>query len=176
MLPETPGDARVRQQRSRTRQRLASLYQQLRRFSEAEVQCRALLREEPHDAAAWQRLGELWLGQGRWADVEQAAGQLSNGAGAAPEGVLLRARVHLARREFVLAKELLAEAIARDPLAEGPRMVLSYVYLQEGTDPAATEQALRDVLVVNPHNAEARHNLTVFLREQERTAVGATSV
>jgi tetratricopeptide (TPR) repeat protein len=149
------------------------LYQRLRRLSEAEVQWRALLREEPHDAAAWQRLGELWLAQGRWAEVEQVAGQLGNGAGAALDGVLLRARAHLARREFALAKELLAEAIARDPLAEGPRMVLSYVYLQEGTDPAATEQALRDVLVVNPQNAEARHNLTVFLREHGHAAVGA---
>jgi Tfp pilus assembly protein PilF len=107
--------------------------------------------------------------------VEQVAGQLGNGVGAALDGVLLRARAYLARREFALAKELLAEAIARDQLAEGPRMVLSYVYLQEGTDPAATEQALRDVLVVNPQNAEARHNLTVFLRERGRMTVGATS-
>ena len=45
-------------------------------------------------------------------------------------------------------------------------MLLSYTYLQEGQDGAATEQALRDVLVLEPNHQETLHNLR-YLRSQQ---------
>src|SRR5439155_15523110 len=37
---------------------------------------------------------------------------------------------------------------------------------QEGKDPDAAEQALRDVLALDPSNAEAQHNLSVLLGQR----------
>jgi hypothetical protein len=83
---------------------------------------------------------------------------------------VLRARGLLARREFDAARQLLHAAIAQEPTALLPRVVLSYVLLQEGRNPAAAAQALLDVLALCPEHAEARRNLAV-LRSQ-RAAVG----
>jgi glycosyltransferase involved in cell wall biosynthesis len=47
------------------------------------------------------------------------------------------------------------------------------VLLQEGRDPAVAERALREVLALDPQNAEVRHNLAVFLAESGRAAEGA---
>jgi uncharacterized protein HemY len=72
-----------------------------------------------------------------------------------------------ARREFDAARRLLADVIAREPAALLPRVVLSYVLLQEGRDLPAAEQALCDVLALAPDHAETRRNLA-FLRAQDR--------
>ena len=44
--------------------------------------------------------------------------------------------------------------------------MLSHVLLQEGRDTAATEQALRDVLALDPNHAATRKNLAVLLKKQ----------
>ncbi|HEV3205056.1 MAG TPA: hypothetical protein VGY77_11760 [Gemmataceae bacterium] len=91
---------------------------------------------------------------------------LTNGAGAELEGPVLRIKAHLARKEFEPARRLAEETIARFPNAESPRVILSYVYLQEGNDPTSAEQSLREILVINPENAEAKHNLEVLLNSE----------
>ena len=57
-------------------------------------------------------------------------------------------------------------AIARAPHALTPRLALSHVLLLEGRDWEALEKALRDVLAIDPNHAEARHNLTVLLKQR----------
>src|SRR5262249_14958569 len=47
-----------------------------------------------------------------------------------------------------------------------------HALLQEGKDRAAAEEALRDVLVLDPGHAEARHNLAVLLDQQNRASDG----
>jgi len=49
---------------------------------------------------------------------------------------------------------------------------LSHALLQEGRDPDAAEAALSDVLLLDPSNPEARHNLAV-LRQQAQAAEGS---
>jgi hypothetical protein len=61
---------------------------------------------------------------------------------------------------------VLQPVIADHPLAVWPRVILAHVLLQQGQDWAAAEQALRDVLALDPGNAECRHNLNVVLRQQ----------
>jgi hypothetical protein len=58
--------------------------------------------------------------------------------------------------------------IALDGQALGPRVLLSQVLLQEGRDWEAAERALRDVLSIDPHHAETKHNLSVLLRHLGR--------
>jgi tetratricopeptide (TPR) repeat protein len=142
-----------------TRHNLAVLYRDLQRLGEAEAQWQAVLAERPDFAAARLGLGELYLAQGRWPEVEQVSAQLQADPRTAVEAAVLRAQKHLAWGEYAAARQVLGEAIARAPQALGPRIVLSRVLWAEGLDPAATERALRDVLALDPNNSEARGNL-----------------
>jgi Flp pilus assembly protein TadD len=101
------------------------------------------------------------LSQGRCDEAEQIAVRLERGCGQADEAVL-RARLHLARQEFELARRLLQETIARVPHWPWPRVLLSHVLLQEGRDAGAAERTLRDVLALAPDHPEARHNLALL--------------
>ena len=103
---------------------------------------------------------------GRWDAVEAIAQRLDQEASWATESVLLRARGHLARKEFGVARQMLEEAISQAPQSPGLHTLLSYVLLQEGTDPDAAERTLRILLEMEPTNTEARHNLAVLLRER----------
>jgi len=76
----------------------------------------------------------------------------------------------MAHGEFPKAQALLRDTIAVGPHALWPRVVLSHALIQEGRDLDAAEQALRDVLALDPGNAEARNNLAVLLRNRERGA------
>jgi tetratricopeptide (TPR) repeat protein len=148
-----------------TRKHLAALYRRQGRLHEAEVQWRAALAEQPDFVPAWVGLGELCLDQGRWDELEQISVRLERDHGQRDEAALLRARGHLARREFDRARGLLEDTIARVPQWLGPRVLLSHVLLQEGRDWEAAERALRDILAHAPDHAEARHNLAVLLRQ-----------
>jgi tetratricopeptide (TPR) repeat protein len=151
----------------KARHLLGEVYRGQGRTAEAEAEWRAGVAEQPGFGPAWQGLGELWLGQGRWMDLERAAEGL---APSAPlEAMVLRARGHLARREFAEARALLEAVSARAPEAVRPRLLLGRALLQEGRDPAAAEQALRAVLALEPANREAGDHLAALLREQGRT-------
>jgi tetratricopeptide (TPR) repeat protein len=147
--------------RSLARHNLAVLCRERGRDGEAESHWQAAVADHPEQAICWVGLAELYLGQRRWADFEQALAWLEQGGGGT-DSVVLRARGLLARREFDAARQVLTEAIAREPAALLPRVVLSYVLLQKGSDPAVAERALLDVLALCPEHAEARRNLAVL--------------
>jgi tetratricopeptide (TPR) repeat protein len=146
----------------KARHNLAVLYQEQGRLGEAETQWRAVTEERPEFTPAWRALGELYLAQGRWPELERVAQRLDSAA-AEVEAIVLRGRAALARKEFATARRLVESAIARAPQALRPRVVLSHVLLQEGREPQTAERALRDILALDPLNAEARHNLSVLL-------------
>jgi tetratricopeptide (TPR) repeat protein len=152
----------------KARHNLALLYHEQGRCAEAEAQWLAALREKPDFAPAWLGLAELLLALRQWEALEEAAHALSQDARLPVEANVLRARAHLARREFDAAKELLGSIIAEAPKELWPRVILSHVYLQEGTDWPAAEQALRDVLALDPEHTEARHNLDLLLQQSSR--------
>ena len=72
-------------------------------------------------------------------------------------------RALLKRKEFSSARAILEPVIAHNPRALRPRVILSHVLLQDGRDLLAAESALRDILTLDPGNAEAGHNLAVLL-------------
>jgi tetratricopeptide (TPR) repeat protein len=148
------------------RHQLALLCRDQGRTAEAEALWRDALAEQPDLVSAWQGLGELALMQGRLAEVEAILLRLEARAAGMETAGLLRARLSLERREYAAARQVLAAVITREPQAPEPRRLLSYVLLQEGTDAAAAEQTLRELLILAPGDAEARHNLAVLLGRQ----------
>jgi tetratricopeptide (TPR) repeat protein len=149
----------------KARHNLAVIYREQGRPAEAEAQWQVVLAEEPGFVPGGVGLGELYLGQQRFAELVEVVARLQSHPQGALEAAVLRARAHLARQEFPAARQLLEAAVRDWPQALAPRVILSHVLLQEGRDWAAAEQALRDVLALDPNHAEARHNLALLLQQ-----------
>jgi tetratricopeptide (TPR) repeat protein/glycosyltransferase involved in cell wall biosynthesis len=158
----------------KARHHLALVCREQGRVAEAESEWRAALAEQPDFLPASLELGELYLGQGRWAELEEVAGRLEALRPGGVEPAVVRARGHFARREFTPARRLLEETIERHPAAVGPQVFLSYVLLQEGQDWEAAERTLCRVLELDEGNAEAQRNLDVLLRQQRRAPTPST--
>src|SRR5262249_13031326 len=60
----------------RARQMLALVRRRQGRTDDAQEQWQAIVAERPGFAPAWRELGEFFLEQGRWAELEQAVRQL----------------------------------------------------------------------------------------------------
>jgi tetratricopeptide (TPR) repeat protein len=114
----------------KARQNLGVLYGRQKRFVEAEAQWKAVLAEQSGLIPAWLALADLWLAQGRPADLEQAVRGLQN-TPRAEIAVLLQARAHQARKEFAAARALLERAMQADPQAPWPPRLLQEVARQE---------------------------------------------
>lgn len=142
-----------------TRHTLAQVYRQQGREAEAEAQWHAVVTSQPDFLPAWAWLGEMWLSQGRWHEAGEALRRLEAAPAGAQDAAKLRAIWHMTRGEVGAARELLEGVIARDPQALGPRLLLGRLLLREGRDPAAAERTLREVLAMDPDNAEARRLL-----------------
>jgi tetratricopeptide (TPR) repeat protein len=149
-----------------TRHNLATLYQSQGRLAESEAQWHRALAERQDFLPAALGLAELYCGQARWPEMERILGQLEVQNQGAVEVPVFRARRHLVQGEFWHARQLLQGVIARFPQALWPRVLLTHAWLQEGRDWPAAEQALRDVLALDPSHAEARRNLDTLLRQQ----------
>src|SRR5207253_9948833 len=121
-----------------TRHNLALVYKKQGRLTEAEAQWRQALDEEPLYLPALLGLEDIYTAQNKWAALEDLARRMEQLPQGPIEAAVTRARGHMARREFGTARRILEEAIARAPQALRPRVLLSFVLLQEGRDaPAA---------------------------------------
>jgi tetratricopeptide (TPR) repeat protein len=149
----------------KARHNLATIYQEQGRLAEAEAQWRTAAAEAPGFSPAWLGIAEICLAERRWTDLEQTLQRLAANAGSEMEEAGLRARAHLARREFTNARQLLEETTSRFPKALWPRRILSHVLLQEGLDWEAAEQALKSILELAPDDAEARRNLSLLVQQ-----------
>jgi glycosyltransferase involved in cell wall biosynthesis/Flp pilus assembly protein TadD len=155
-----------------TRHYLAEACAELGRLGEAEAYFRAALAERPYHEPAWRGLMALLVKQQRWADLEALADKLQTGPDGPLHGAVVRGRALLGRRQFEAARRLLQQTVERYPEALDPRVVLSYVWLQEGQDWKAAEQALQGVLRLDPAHAEARHNLAVLHHQTGQSKAG----
>jgi tetratricopeptide (TPR) repeat protein len=150
-----------------TRHNLAVLYRHQHLYAEAEKQWRLVLQERPDMADARLGLGELYLSQQRWQDMETVLTELQANPQTKVQAAVLLGQKHIVFKEYAEAKRLQEEAIALQPAAPGPRIVLARALMGEGKDRAAAEQALRDVLTLDPNNHEARQNLA-YLQQLPR--------
>jgi tetratricopeptide (TPR) repeat protein len=100
LLLETTAEvqfASVGLHRYQARQNLAVVYHQQGKLVEAEEQWQAVVAEQPDYLPAWRALGQLYLGQQRWAKVEETARQLDATASGQAEATALRAQAERAR-------------------------------------------------------------------------------
>jgi GT2 family glycosyltransferase/tetratricopeptide (TPR) repeat protein len=157
----------------KARHQLALHYDRRGRHAEAEAQWQAALKERPDFTPAWLGLGDLYVRQGMAGQLEALARRLEQAgpANRAVLGVVLRARGSMARRDWATARQMLEEALDRNPRELMLWVVLSHVLLQEGRDADRAEQALLRVLELDPANAEARSNLAL-LRQRRGQLVG----
>jgi tetratricopeptide (TPR) repeat protein len=133
---------------------------------EAEEHWRAALADQPDYVPALFGVAEACLRRGQWQELEGLLQKLESVPAARDDAVVLRARAHLARREFTETLALLDAAIAARPRALWPRVIRSHALLQQGQDWDAAEQALRDVLALDPGHEESRQNLKLLLKQQ----------
>jgi GT2 family glycosyltransferase/thioredoxin-like negative regulator of GroEL len=154
----------------KARHLLAEVYREQGHAAAAAAQWQAVLAEQPHFVPACLGLAEMFLAQGRWDELEQLSQRLHTEARAEMEASVVRARAHLARREFTEARRVLEGTISRFPDALWPRVILSHTLLQEGQDWEAAEAALRGILALAPDDPEARQNLATLLRQVGRPA------
>ncbi len=159
---------------NKARHNLAVIYQEQGRLAEAEEQWRTAVASEPHFLPAWVGLGEVYLAQGRWKELEEATTRLAK-AGAKEESVLLRARGLIIREQYEEARPNLENLIQANPTLVIAHRALSHLLLREGRDWVAAEKALRGVLELAPHDGEARNNLEVLLRERQTSQAESTA-
>ncbi len=55
----------------KARHLLAEIYRSQNRRADAETQWRRVVAEQPRFVPAWQKLGELYLADGRWAELDE---------------------------------------------------------------------------------------------------------
>jgi tetratricopeptide (TPR) repeat protein len=167
------------------RNQLAHLYYGKGMHADAEAEWRQAVDERPDFLPAWLGLGELFLEQGRLDELDQAVEKLDSLSSVLPvpsvvnETLLLKARGLLARKDYEPARAILDELGARNPRWVYPRVILSHVLLQasRGREPpenaAAAERVLREIVDLDPGQAESWRNLAVLLRHQGKLAQAA---
>jgi tetratricopeptide (TPR) repeat protein len=149
----------------KVRHNLAVLYQEQGRRAEAEGQWRAVVAAQPDYLPGWLGLAEIYLAEQRDSSLDEVQMRLEAVPHGSLDAAILRARRHLLEKEYASARQILDTAIAQAPQALFPRVILSHVLLQEAADWDAAERALRDVLELDPGNAEAQANLDVLLKQ-----------
>ncbi len=148
----------------RGRARLGWLLHRKGDFEGARHEWQRATQADPHHVSAWEGLVELALLAQDWQTVAKAASACDPADPSA--AAVLRARSLAAQGNLGAARDLLELTIATEPDNLRPRVALSHLLLKSGTDPDAAEAVLREILQLDPANAEARHNLAVLLRSR----------
>jgi glycosyltransferase involved in cell wall biosynthesis/Flp pilus assembly protein TadD len=145
---------------------LGVLFMEMGQFQESEQSFRQAIAEASNYLNAWLGLADLYLKQQRLLEVEEIIQRLGQKPTARLEKTILQAQLCLARKAFAEARSIIEQVIQQAPQSVFARLVLSRVLLQEGRDWQAAEQALRDVLALDPDHSEARNNLEILLRQR----------
>jgi tetratricopeptide (TPR) repeat protein len=101
----------------RARHLLALLWREMGRLADAENEARNALAERLDYTPAWLELGEVYLAQERWPELDEVVVRLEGDRQSWLEAAVLQARGQLARKEFAAARGLLEAAIAKAPQA-----------------------------------------------------------
>jgi len=147
------------------RHHLAMLDRDEGHLADAEKHWRTILDDAPDFHPARLGLAELYLRQERWPELETTLAELEPHAPL--DAVVLRARMHLARKEFAAARQLLEDTIRQAPHVLTGHIILSHVLLQSG-DEVAAEPRLRRIVELDPGQAESWCNLAVLYSRQNR--------
>ncbi|HTU92120.1 MAG TPA: glycosyltransferase [Gemmataceae bacterium] len=151
------------------RHHLAMLDRDEGHLADAEKHWRTILSDAPDFHPARLGLAELYLRQERWSELETILAELAPHAPL--DTAVLRARMHLARKEFAAARQLLEDTIRQAPHVLTGHIILSHVLLQSG-DEIAAEPQLRRIVELDPGQAESWRNLAVLYQRTGRLREG----
>ena len=114
------------------RHNLARVYQAQGRADAAEAQWRAALAHRPDSVRSLYELGLLFVEQGRAAETEPIVRKLDAlGSIGSMAATMLRAQRHLKQGEVAQARRLLETAVATEPPALEPRVMLSRLLVEQ---------------------------------------------
>jgi GT2 family glycosyltransferase/tetratricopeptide (TPR) repeat protein len=144
----------------KARHNLALVYLQLGRALEAAELLQAAVAEEPAFLPSWYALADLAVRAGDWAECERIADRVRPlGPDGEVEAERLTAEVLAGQGEVVLALRRLEQAVERHPQALPLRLIESRLRVQDGSDPAAAERAVRAVLALAPDHPAAYRDM-----------------
>jgi glycosyltransferase involved in cell wall biosynthesis/tetratricopeptide (TPR) repeat protein len=136
----------------------------------AEDQWRQVLAARPDFLPACQGLAEVLERQNRWVELEALAEPLRQIPRAEAGAERLRCRSLLGQGRHQEARVVAEEMVRRWPNQVSAWEQLSHALLQQGSDLAAAERCLREILRWDPRHAQAQHNLSVLLAQLEHQA------
>jgi tetratricopeptide (TPR) repeat protein len=142
-----------------SRHQLAQLCRRQGRVGDAQQIWREAVGERPDFVPAWLGLAELYLSAGKESELAADMARLESAVATRAAARIVRARIHLARREFAAARALLEEAVQSSPHLIWARLMLGQALVQEGRDREAAKRVLREVLALDPHQPEAQRLL-----------------
>jgi GT2 family glycosyltransferase/Tfp pilus assembly protein PilF len=150
------------------RHQLALVYYQQGRLTEAEAEWKLALADRPRYLDALKGLGEMYLKQARWTEIDRVIEMMKeekarNHELHEYEVAILQVRGMMARKEFEKARAVLEPIATAQPRAIYPRIILSHVYLQEGKDLQSADHVLREIVELDPAQAETWRNLAGLL-------------
>ena len=120
----------------KARHNLAVIYEETGRSAEAEAEWRAAVAENPQFTPGWLRLGDLFLKQGRWPDLEWAAANLEACPGGGPRAVALRDR----------GRQATAASLDHSRTVNRPRVSLCMIVKDEEATLAACLASVADLV------------------------------
>jgi tetratricopeptide (TPR) repeat protein len=141
--------------------------------SAAETLLLEILNRYPNDSISWHALGQLYIQTNQWQPLDKVAGRLR----ACPQGDvfadLLLVAWHLAHGEFNPAERLIEGLIGRVPQMPLPRLMRAELLIRRGAPRQDLIQACRDLLRVQPGNAEGARVLARLENAQESIRVAS---
>jgi predicted Zn-dependent protease len=151
--------------------RLADVLRLQGDYSAAERLLLEILDRFPNDTISWHALGQLYIQSNQWPPLEKVARHLRD----CPQGDvfadLLLVTWHLSHGEFDPAERHIEGLIGRVPQMPLPRLMRAELLIRRGAPRQSLIQACRDLLRVQPGNAEGARILARLENAQQAIAV-----
>jgi tetratricopeptide (TPR) repeat protein len=144
------------------RHHLAWVCFRLGEYAEAKSLWNSVLQHRPNFRPAWLGMGELFLAQGRWSDLQILIARVAEQPSGEVDAVCLRAQAHRVRREFDQGRSLLEQARARWPDNMAVLIQYSFMLLEQDTNHVLADQVLAQILARDPANSTAQRNRQVL--------------
>jgi len=150
---------------------LASALMDQRRWAEADPVLRQTLQLAPHCVEAWERLGFVCLQTGRRTDCEAVLQGLADCPNTEMQQASFRAQRCLFDGSFDEARRWINRAMAMQPDALGPWLLLSDLLFREGGDPGRCIEVHRKALALDPSRTVLRQRLALLEAQASRDSI-----
>ncbi|MBI3467730.1 MAG: glycosyltransferase, partial [Planctomycetes bacterium] len=148
----------------KARHNLAAVYMDRGESAAAEEQWRQAIGEMPSFREAWHCLADLLLRQRRHAELRDLIAQIEQYPSLRAIGTLVQAQFERAQGNIAGVRAMLSSALRQYP-AEIELQRFRCQFLFEHGDPSEAEEALHELLQLDPTDASVHHNLgTTYLR------------